>query len=207
MRNDHYKRKVSLHACVLLVAGGLACASALAKSLFDESTYQALAADRTASRVGDLLTVLVYENSSATSAANTSASREGGAGLGFEAKTDIGTPHHAGTASGTLSLESRRAGLGRTQREGRVLAQITVVVREVAPNGDLIVDGEQSVDVNDEQQRIQLEGRVRRQDVSATNTVMSMRVAGAKIRYIGEGDIAERQRPTWWQRLLSAFGI
>jgi flagellar L-ring protein FlgH len=98
-------------------------------------------------------------------------------------------------------------GRGVTQREGRVLAQITVAVQSIAPNGDLLIAGEQLLEINNERQQIRVEGRVRLQDVSDVNTVLSTRLADAHISYAGEGDIADRQRPSWWHKLLTWFGI
>ena len=48
---------------------------------------------------------------------------------------------------------------------------------------------------------------MRPQDVSDANTVLSSRLADAKISYIGDGDLADRQRSAWWQRLLTWFGL
>ncbi|HYD78326.1 MAG TPA: flagellar basal body L-ring protein FlgH [Paucimonas sp.] len=177
----------------------LLCSHAAAASLYQESTYQSLAGDRKAHRRGDLITVLVYENSSATSAANTTAGRN--AGIGF----DLDMP---GTGkNGSIGLDNQHDGRGQTRREGRVLAQLTATVRDVTPNGDLVIAGEQLLEINNERQQIKVEGRVRAQDVSEANTVLSTRIADAKISYVGEGDVSERQRPAWWMRLLTLFGL
>ena len=88
-----------------------------------------------------------------------------------------------------------------------LLAQLSVTVREVLPNGDLTVFGEQLLVINEEQQRIDIEGRVRRQDISENNVVLSTRLADARITYVGEGDVAQRQKPGWWHHLLDLFGL
>ena len=170
-----------------------------AASLYQEGGYQALTSDRKAHRAGDLLTVLVYENSSASSTANTTAARDAHVGLDFNWDAN----RHGGGIRAANQLDGR----GRTQREGRVLAQITVSVQKIAENGDLLIAGEQLLDVNNERQQIRVEGRVRPQDVSEANTVLSTRIADARISYAGEGDISDRQRPSWWQKLLTWFGL
>jgi flagellar L-ring protein precursor FlgH len=144
--------------------------------------------------------VMVYENSSASSSAGTSAGRT--AQTGIDVRAPNGLSHGAG-----LRTQNDTDGHGSTQRAGRVLAQITVAIRDIAANGDLLVAGSQVLDINNERQQITLEGRVRQQDVSDTNVVLSTRVAEARISYAGQGDVSERQRPAWWQRLLTLFGV
>jgi flagellar L-ring protein precursor FlgH len=177
----------------------LPCAAAPAASLYQPDTYQALAADRKARRSGDLITVLVYENASASSIANTSTGRD--ASVGGELALPSQS-RHAG-----LGANNQLDGHGRTQREGRVLAQITVRVVQVLDNGDLRIAGEQLLEVNNERQQIKVEGRVRPQDISEANTVLSTRLADARISYAGEGDLSERQRPAWWHKVLTWFGF
>lgn len=183
-------------ACGLLLAVTL-CAQA--DSLYQPGSFQSLTSDLRPRRAGDLITVMVYENASATSTANTSAGRGAGVGL------DIERPGR-GYAAG-ISTNNRMDGHGRTAREGRVLAQITVSVREVLAGGDLLVAGEQVLNVNNERQTIKVEGRIRPQDVSDANVVLSTRIADAKISYAGQGDLADSQRPAWWQRFLTFFGL
>jgi flagellar L-ring protein precursor FlgH len=190
-----------LSISTLLAALALVGAAGFAQSasLYQENTYQPLAADRKARRIGDLLTVLVSENSSATSAANTATGRD--AAVGFD------LDRTAGLKFGNLKLNNEHEGRGRTQREGRVLAQITVAVQGIAANGDLLIAGQQLLEVNNERQQIKVEGRVRLQDITDANTVLSTRIADAQISYVGDGDVAAKQRPAWWLRFLTWFGL
>ena len=192
--------KTRLRTTMLIAVLAAAMVPAVqAVSLYQKNGYQALVSDRKAHQVGDVLTVVVYENSSATSAANTTAGRD--ADVGFDARMP-GT-----SGAGSVKLNNNLDGRGRTQREGSVLAQITVSVQGVADNGDLFIAGQQFVEVNNERQQIRVEGRVRLQDISNTNTVQSTRVADARISYIGDGDLSDKQRPAWWQRVLTWFGL
>lgn len=173
--------------------------SVQAASLYREGDYQSLTGDHKAYRVGDLITVLVYENASASSTANTTAGRDADVGFGI---VGIGK-----NRLGDIKLNNDFDGSGKTAREGKVLAQITVEVKEVRGNGDMLIGGEQLLEVNNERQQIKVEGRVRRKDISEENTILSTRIADAKISYVGDGDLAERQRPGWWQRLWTWFGL
>lgn len=168
-------------------------------SLFSDAQFQPLTSDKRRFQVGEVLTVMVYEDASASTSADTGAGRDSQVGLS------------AGLAgrsrNGTLAVNNDFTGTGRTQRAGRVLAQITVLVREVLPNGDLRVAGEQLLEINGEKQTIRAEGRVRPRDVTEQNIVLSSRMAEAKLAFVGDGVLGDMQRPRWWQRLLGLFGI
>lgn len=183
------------------VAAGMLAGSgaAHATSLYSPATYQSYTSDLRQRRVGDLITVMVYENSSASSSANTSAGRDAGVGLNVQTP---GQSHSAG-----IKANNQLDGRGRTVREGRVLAQITVAITEINAQGDLVIAGEQMLEVNSEKQQIRVEGRVRAQDVSDANVVLSTRIAGARISYAGQGDLSDLQRPGWWHRFITLFGL
>jgi flagellar L-ring protein precursor FlgH len=188
--------KLPLCASALVVL--LAAPGAGADTLYKPGTYQAMTSDLRVRHVGDLITVMVYESASASSTADTSAGRDASVGVDVQ-----GTGK--GFAAGIKS-SNQTDGRGRTQREGKVLAQITVTIREMRANGELVVAGEQLLDINNERQQISVEGSIRPQDVSDTNVVLSTRIANARIRYSGQGDLADKQRPAWWQRFLTLFG-
>ena len=181
----------------------LACLplAAAATSLYKPATYQPLTSDLRMRKVGDLITVMVYESASASTTANTSVGRAANVGLELQG-TGTGVSYAAG-----INAANQTDGRGRTQREGKVLAQITVTIKAITAGGDLLIGGEQLLDINNERQQIAVEGRIRPQDVSDTNVVLSTRIANAKISYSGQGDLADKQRPAWWQRFLTLFGV
>jgi flagellar L-ring protein FlgH len=173
---------------------------ATATSLYNESTFRPLTADNKAFRVGDILTVQVFENSSATTSADTGTRRKNN----LNAELTHGARRVAETG---IAVGGDFDGGGRTQRANRVLITLSVSVKEVLPNGDLRVGGEQLLLVNEEQQKVTLEGRVRPQDVSDGNVVLSTRLADARITYLGEGEVSERQQRAWWRKLLDWVGM
>lgn len=182
--------------CVLLALAG----AAGAESLYREHSYRPLTADNKAFRVGDVLTVQVFENSSATTTAETGTRRKNSIGAALS--------HSSGTVAQTgIVANGDFDGGGRTQRTNRVLITVSVSVRNVLANGDLQIAGEQLLLVNNEQQRVTLEGRVRPQDVSDGNIVLSTRIADARITYLGEGEVSERQQRAWWRKLLDLAGL
>ena len=145
----------------------------------------------------------VLETSSATATADTNTKRQTEAGIA--GTWDIGPSKRVGEAKGSLNNDFK--GGARTQRAGRLLAQLTVTVVGIEANGDLRVAGEQVVEVNNEEQMIRLEGRVRPHDISETNAVVSSRIADARIQYVGDGVLAEGQRQGWITKVLTWMGL
>jgi len=190
------------HPMVLVLFSGLLLLSgsfAAADSLYREDGFRSMVSDIKAYRPGDSITVLIVENASAQSSTDTSSTRD--QNVGFDLAY---SPHPNKT--GSLKTNNDFDNQGSTQRAGKFLAQITVTVLEVTNNGELRVSGQQMIEINNEKQHIKLEGRVRPYDVSG-NSVLSTRLADAKISYIGDGDLADRQRPGWWMRLLTWLGF
>ena len=93
--------------------------------------------------------------------------------------------------------ENSHQGAGVTTRSGQLTATMTAVVREVLPNGNLVVQGTREVLVNHEQQFMTLTGVVRPQDVSRDNIVLSTQLADANISIGGLGVVADKQRSGW----------
>lgn len=188
------KRLISLALVALAAAGPLH-----AQSLYNEATFTPLVADHRARQPGDVLTVLVYETSSATTSADTAMQRRNEFSVG--ASWDR---HNHRAALGTSNVFD---GGGTVRRSGRLLAQLTVTVTGIAENGDLLVAGEQNVEINSDMQHFSLEGRVRPIDITNNNTVLSNRIADARINYLGDGELAERQRPGFWSKVMTWLGF
>jgi flagellar L-ring protein precursor FlgH len=182
------------------LAFALVMPPASGRSLFEEASYRPLAGDNKAFRVGDVLTVQISENSSASTSADTGTRRRNQ----VAAEIDRTSGRAVG---GRLSVNGDFDGGGRTERSNRVLITLGVTVREVLANGDLRVAGDQMLAVNGEQQRVALEGRVRPADVSDGNVVLSTRLADARITYVGEGDLSQRQERAWWRKVLDWVGM
>jgi flagellar L-ring protein precursor FlgH len=166
--------------------------------------------------VGDLLTIVVDERSTADRQGETKLSKDS------ELDTSIGRPSFGGgSARGTLGrvlnnllpfnwssdASSDFAGKGSNTRSDRLTFQITVRVMKVLENGSLLVEGRRSIAVGQESQHLVLSGIVRPQDVAPDNTVSSAFVADAEVRLDGRGIITEKQRPGFFGRLLDWLGL
>ena len=189
------------HSVAALLATLATALPAHAQKLYDEQSYRGLAEDRKAVRVGDIITVQVFEQSSASTTTDTSTQRTNALGAGLS--ITAGGVQRGGSISQSGSFD----GGGTTQRANKLLVTLSVTVRQVLPNGDLVVHGEQSLTVNKEQHKVALDGRVRPQDVASDNTVLSTRLADAHIEYIGDGDLSDRQTRAWWRHLLDILGL
>jgi flagellar L-ring protein FlgH len=171
-----------------------------AADLFDAKAYQPLISDRRAEKPGDVITILVYENSSASNSADTSTNTS------FAVSGKVST-QYAGMNAGQVGAGDNYGGKGKIERAGRLLAQISATVLAVASNGDLQVSGGQYIDMNGEKTWIRVQGRVRRVDITQNNTVLSSRLADARINYEGEGFITDRSRPGLIPRLFGWLGL
>jgi flagellar L-ring protein precursor FlgH len=186
--------------CVLLAVCLLFAAPVEAADLYAHDNWPALATDRTAHKLGDILTIVVYENSTATNTANSDSKRS----------TSLGGEVSAGTSfdkSANLSLAGGSGNTGSTGRSGQMVAQISVAVDEVLPGGDLHVSGAQLLDINGEKTNIRIKGRVRSSDISSANVVLSSRLADAQIDYDGSGFVSSSAQPGVVTRVFNWLGI
>ena len=71
----------------------------------------------------------------------------------------------------------------------------------------LMSTGDQDIEINGEKQTINLTGRVRSNDVDDKNTVLSSKIANAKITYVGNGVLADSQHKGWLSRVITFLGL
>lgn len=183
----------------LLALLGVVGETAQADSLYKSARFRPLTSDQRALQKGDPITVQIFETSSAQASAGTSTDRSSGVSLALK---DTNKTH-----SGSLDTGTNFDGTGRIQRSGKLLAQITVRVLDIEPDGLLVVGGEQAILINGEKQEIKLKGKLRPSDIGENNTVASSKLADAAISYIGDGVLGDEQRPSWLHRFLLLLGI
>jgi flagellar L-ring protein precursor FlgH len=182
----------------LLVCVVAATATAYGQDMRD-NLNRSLFADQKANRVGDAVTILVVENSSATNDARTSASRE--SNISFSASGKAGTSNVPDVSLGVGSANSFE-GEGSTMSRGNIRATLSARVDSVLANGNLVVSGSKTIVVNGEEQQIQISGIVRPSDVRADNSVYSFNISDARIAFEGSGIVSRAQGPGWITKLL-----
>jgi flagellar L-ring protein precursor FlgH len=157
-------------------------------------------ADKKALRVGDIVTVRIVENAQAINTADTDLSRSSSANAGlstFFNKSKFLGLFKLNEDLLNTSSDNQHKGAGATTRSGQLTATMTAVVREVLPNGNLVIHGTRELLVNHEQQFITLTGIVRPNDVNRDNVVLSSQLADANITIGGLGVVADKQRSGW----------
>lgn len=150
--------------------------------------------------VGDPLTILLVEQTSASKSAGSKTQRSGGASI---------TPPTAGPLSFLnpealkASSESSFNGQGNATQTSTFSSTLSVTIAEVRPNGTALVRGERRMLLSQGDEWIQFSGIVRLADVSPDNRVASSQVADARIVYSGKGAIQRAGREGWLSRFFN----
>jgi flagellar L-ring protein precursor FlgH len=188
----------------------LQAASYQPNSLFS-SEARGFFKDQRAHKIGDILTVLVtiddsaqISNSTDRSRTSSSESSVGGVlGSIFGGKVPLADVEASGKVKTAGDLAD--GGSGSVNRKENLETQVAVVVTQVLPNGNLVIEGRQEVRVNYEVRDMIVAGVVRPEDVQSDNTVPSSKIAEARISYGGRGQITAVQQPRYGQQVVDAI--
>jgi flagellar L-ring protein FlgH len=165
------------------------------------SLYQDWKPNR-AHRVGDILTVLITETTSATNTSNTETSKSNALDLSNGEGT--GALQKFIPGFGLVSDASADyTGQGSTSRNQQITARVSVTVVGTKPNGDLIVEGSRTIEINGEREVVHLSGAVNPMIIPASNTIESYRVSDLQVTYKGKGVVSEGSRPGVLVRIIN----
>jgi flagellar L-ring protein precursor FlgH len=150
-------------------------------------------ADKTAHRVGDLLTVMINETQDVKNEAKTDLAKNSTLNyqlIDFDVKPD------AFTTLPTLSTSKADSfgGAANYERTGEFEARLTAMVIDVLPNGNMVIEGRREIRIDDERKVLEFRGIVRKYDVLRNNTVESELVADAYVSYLGSGQLSDTGR-------------
>ncbi|RDB42333.1 flagellar basal body L-ring protein FlgH [Halomonas sp. DQ26W] len=174
--------------------------------LANGSIYQAhrgsqpLFEDRRPRMVGDILTIVLDEEVSASKNSQSNMNRNGSANLNLAELPDA--LERLAEYGFDLSGSSTFNGGGGSQANNSFTGTITVSVLEVMHNGNLRVRGEKQIAINQGVEFIRFAGVVNPRTITGQNTVPSTAVADARIEYVGNGYINEAQYMGWMQRFF-----
>lgn len=178
----------------------------LADTLWQQGHSRPMVADKRAAAVGDIVSIVVQENSTASKDNSTKTAKS----TGIDAS--ISTFLYSPAASGLLTHKGQMPALktqakqdfdggGKINNSERILARIAVQVVDVLPNKNLVIEGRRITSFSGETQEIILRGIVRPADISPANTVFSYNVADAAIRFVSKGTVSDNQKKGWFTRV------
>ncbi len=167
--------------------------------------YAPLYTGTRAARVGDPVTILLIENTTAAKSVNSKNSKSGGASI---------LPPTAGPLSflnpDALKASSNSSfnGGGNAAQTSTLASTLSVTIAEVRPNGTALVRGEKQMKLSQGDEWVRFSGIIRLADIDQENTIPSPRVADARIEYSGKGALMRSSKQGWLGRffnLISPF--
>jgi flagellar L-ring protein FlgH len=218
-------RKLHFIACSVWVLAGVSACHTLARPPKDDdglswaaepappptngSLYQggrevALFENPIAHRVGDIVTIVLNEQTVAQKSATTTTSKSTATSMGA---TLIGkTPTIKGNAvfDNSLNDSGKFDGEGKSAQSNSLSGFVTVTVVKVLPNGNLFVKGEKWISINQGQEYVRVTGVIRPIDLAPDNSIPSQKVASAKISYGGKGALADANSAGWLSRFFNS---
>ena len=164
-----------------------------------------LASNPIARHVGDIVTIVLMENTAAQKSATTDTAKQTsdslpGPTLLGKAVTFHGTP----ILSNSIDNQTKFTGSGDSSQSNSLTGYLAVTVIKVLPNGYLLVSGQKQIGLNQGQEYIRVSGVVRPIDLASDDSVPSYRVANAHISYSGKGAINDANAMSWLTRFFNS---
>ena len=172
-------------------------------AIFHPELHGGLFGDQKAFQVGDVLTVMLQENTDASKSAKATTNK--GDNAEFKVSRLFGAPDNTlGNMNANIQGTRSFSGSGEAAQKNKLSGSITVTVARVLPNGNLVIQGEKFIGINQGLEFVRLSGVVRPADVARDNTVPSTRVANARIQYGGEGALNDANTQGWLGRFFNS---
>ena len=172
-------------------------------SLFKSNYVNNIYSDSKAHRVGDIISVILNESTQAQKNAKTELKKANSGkldpiiGLGGTAVNFKNTAIQFG-----YNQESDFKGDSKSNQGNSLNGNISVHVLRVLPNGNLMIRGEKWMTLNNGDEYIRLTGIIRAQDISSGNTIISSKIANARMQYAGTGTFADMQEHGWLSKFF-----
>jgi flagellar L-ring protein precursor FlgH len=165
--------------------------------------------DQRATRVGDILTVVVKISDKADLDNTTSASRSNAENvaapqfLGLEDKIGKIMPGDP-DLSNLVDINTSKdvSGTGTIGRKEDIETKVAAIVTQILPNGNMAIKGTQQIKVNHEMRELEIAGVIRPEDISSDNTIQSEQIAEARISYGGRGTISYANKPRYGSDII-----
>jgi flagellar L-ring protein precursor FlgH len=166
--------------------------------------------DQRASKIGDIVTVMIdisdkAELSNQTTRTRTSeeaANITNLLGLENTIAQKLLPEGFSPEAALDLGADSTASGQGSVNRKEKVELTVAAVVTQILPNGNLVIQGHQEVRINFELRELSVSGIVRPEDISFMNEIKHSQIAEARISYGGRGQLSDVQQPRYGQQIV-----
>ncbi len=172
-------------------------------AIYDPETALPLFETNRARHEGDILTVYLLENTNASKNATLQQMKNDSNKV--TNKLFLGRPIALGGGySMDFDLNNQRQFNGSAQavQNNQLAGSLSVTVAKVLSNGNLVVQGEKWVKIDQGQEYVRLSGIVRPQDIKGDNSITSDRVANARISYGGVGQVNNTNAQGWLARIM-----
>lgn len=175
-----------------------------AESLWTKSERSGnMFADARARQVGDIVTIVVQETASISATKSSSTNKSSDVGDVIENIFNTSTTATTGFPINTWNNSSDFSGGGSVSDTQSAQSQLSVMVVDRLPNGNLVIEGMRRVTMANEINYAVIRGFIRPEDIRTDNTILSSRIADAKVDFIAEGSLTEAQRKGWLNRMQS----
>lgn len=155
-------------------------------------------ADRKAAAKGDILTIVVAESAVASTSQKTNSSRDSTLQDAISRFLYPNLATHKGELPGMAAAgKSSYSGGGDVSNTQSLSARAAVLVTDVLPNGNMVIEGVRVVTFSGETQYVVLRGVVRPDDVGRDNSIISTNIADARVEFYAEGALTEAQKRGW----------
>ena len=176
--------------------------AAPAQSLWHDDTSRSMFADKRATAIGDIITILVSETSTASKNNETKTEKQSSLTAAITSFLYPGYLSLKGNMpAAAYNSDLKHDGAGSINNSETVVAKIAVRVVDVLPNHNLVLEGRRETSFAGENQTILLRGTVRADDVADDDTVQSYNVADATIQILAHGTVTDEQNKGWFTRL------
>jgi len=173
--------------------------------------------DIKAHKIGDLITVVFTEKMDASKEAETNYEKNSTANIVdptiLSTVADFSLPKWLPIPLATtdnLNLETQLngdrefEGSSDAEQKNELTGQVTVMVSQIYPNGNLYVRGEKWININHGDEFIRVSGIIRSEDIQPDNTIESHRIADARISYSGRGALTNATKPGWLMKIITS---
>lgn len=175
-------------------------------SIFQAATgYAGLYEGNRARRVGDPVTILLIENTTASKTVGSNSGKDGSISL---SPPTTGIFDFLSGGALNASNSSSFKGQGNAGQTSSLRSTLAVTIAELRPNGTALVRGEKQMLLSQGDEWVRFSGIVRLIDIDQENTIASSRVADAHVEYSGKGALQRASKQGWLGRffnLISPF--